>query len=85
MSISLTLASLWVLVACIAAMLPGKHSHWRTAYALIAVGIPLLGYITLQHGPWVGLLCMIAAASILRWPLIYAVRWVRQRFNGGKI
>ena len=78
MSLSLTLAALWVLCASVIAMLPSKRSHWPAAYVLIATGIPLLGYVTLQHGPWVGLLCLAAGSSILRWPVIYLLRWVRR-------
>lgn len=79
MSLSLTLACLWVLAASVTAMLPSKRNHWPAAYALIATGIPLLGYVTLQHGPWIGLACLAAGASILRWPLIYAARWLRRK------
>lgn len=77
MSLSLTLACLWALVANVLAMTPSKDNHWRNAYILIAVGIPILGYIVLQHGPWVGLLILVAACSVLRWPMIYLGRWLR--------
>ncbi|MEQ6203584.1 DUF2484 family protein [Sulfitobacter sp. HNIBRBA2951] len=77
MSLSLTLACLWALVANVLAMTPSKDNHWRNAYILIAVGIPILGYIVLQHGPWVGLLILVAGCSVLRWPMIYLGRWLR--------
>lgn len=76
---SLTLACLWVVVASVLAMLPSKHSHWPAAVGLIATGIPILGYVTWQNGPLVGLLVFLAGASILRWPLIYVWRWIRGR------
>ena len=79
MSLSLMLACLWVVAASIAAMLPTKRAHWPAAYALIAIGIPLLGFVTYQHGPWLGLLCLAGGMSILRWPLIYALRWIKTR------
>ncbi|MCG6902227.1 MAG: DUF2484 family protein [Rhodobacter sp.] len=82
MSLSLTFACLWVLIACVTAMFPSKRNHWPAAYVLIATGIPLLGYVTLQHGPWIALLVAAAGCSILRWPVIYMVRWVRGRFSG---
>ncbi|KMW58053.1 UDP-N-acetylenolpyruvoylglucosamine reductase [Candidatus Rhodobacter oscarellae] len=81
MTLSLILACLWVLVASLAAMLPTRDRHWRLAYGLIAVGIPLLGYVTYQNGPWVGLLCLAAGVSVLRWPVIYLLRWLRGRFT----
>ena len=81
MSLSLTLAALWAITANITAMFPSKQNHWPAAYALIATGIPLVGYVTLQHGPWIALLVLAAGASILRWPLLYAVRWVKGRLR----
>ena len=79
MNLSLVLACIWVIAATFIAMLPSKRHHWPQAYALIAAGIPLLGYVTYQNGPVAGLLTFIAGASILRWPLIYLWRWVRRR------
>ena len=78
MTVSLTLACLWAVVASLAATLPSKRRHWPHAYALIATGIPLLGYVTYENGPMAGLICLAAGASILRWPLIYLVRWLRR-------
>lgn len=78
MSLSLILACLWAIAANFAAMLPSRKNHWPAAYVLMAAGIPILGYVTLQHGPWLGLLCLAAAASILRWPVIYLVRYIRR-------
>ncbi|WP_102110485.1 DUF2484 family protein [Oceaniglobus roseus] len=79
MSLSLTLACLWFLVANIGAILPSRRSHWPLAWALIAVGIPLLGLATWQHGPWIGMLLLVGGASVLRWPLLYLGRWIRRR------
>lgn len=82
MSLALVLASLWVIAAAVAAMLPSRRNHWPAAYALIATGVPLLGYLALQHGAWVALAALVAGASILRWPLIYLIRWLRRRIGG---
>ena len=79
MSISLILACIWAVVASILAMTPSRDHHWRNAYVLIAVGIPLLGFVTAQHGPWIGLLVLAAGCSILRWPVYHFVRWLRQK------
>lgn len=78
MNLSLILVCLWAVVANVLATMPSKDFHWRRAYVLIAVGIPLLGFVTWQNGPWVGLLALAAGASILRWPVIYLGRWLRQ-------
>ncbi|HBS49960.1 MAG TPA: hypothetical protein DEA05_07685 [Rhodobacteraceae bacterium] len=81
MSLSLILAALWAVVANLLAMLPSRDNHWRSAYALIALGIPLLGFVTYENGPWVGLGVMVAGMSVLRWPVIYLARRVRARLG----
>ncbi|MEO9514134.1 MAG: DUF2484 family protein [Paracoccaceae bacterium] len=78
MSLSLILACIWGVTANILAMTPSKDHHWKNAYVLIAVGIPIIGLTTWQHGPWIGLLMMVAGASVLRWPVIYLGRWLRR-------
>ncbi|UOA27714.1 DUF2484 family protein [Pseudosulfitobacter sp. DSM 107133] len=82
MTLSLILASLWALAANVIAMTPSRDHHWRVAYVLIAIGIPILGFVTVQHGPWIGLLVMGAGVSVLRWPVIYLGRWLRGRTLG---
>lgn len=77
MTLSLILACVWALCANLLAMMPSKDNHWRRAYVLIAVGIPLLGYVTYENGPWVGLLVLAAGMSVLRWPVVYLGRWLR--------
>ncbi|MBM1557370.1 DUF2484 family protein [Sulfitobacter mediterraneus] len=78
MSLSLTLACLWAVVANVLAMTPSKDQHWRNAYILIALGLPIVGYVAVQHGPWVALLVLVGACSVLRWPVIYLGRWLRR-------
>lgn len=78
MTLSLILAFLWLIAANVAGMLPSKDNHWSRAYVLIGLGIPLLGYVTYENGPWIGLICLAAGASVLRWPVIYLGRWVRR-------
>ncbi|MGR3344687.1 MAG: DUF2484 family protein [Paracoccaceae bacterium] len=78
MNTSLILALLWLVLANVVGMFPSKKKHWPAAYALIAVGVPILGYVTYESGPIFGLLALIAGASILRWPLIYGWRWIKR-------
>ncbi len=78
MSPSLIGAFLWMVTASVTALLPTRDHHWRAAYWLIGAGIPLLGWVTWQNGPLIGLLVMAGAASILRWPLIYLWRRLRR-------
>lgn len=81
MSGPLILAFLWAVAANLIGMLPSKRSHWPQAYALIALGIPILGWLTLRHGPLIGLLALIAGMSVLRWPLRRLFRWLGQRMR----
>ena len=75
---SIILACLWAVTATLIAVLPSRDRHWRAAYLLITAGIPILGWVTLQNGPWVGLIVLAAGASILRWPLVYLWRRMRR-------
>ncbi len=83
MTLSLVLACIWAVTANLLAMTPSRDNHWRRAYVLIAIGIPLLGYVTYENGPWWGLAVLCAGMSVLRWPVIYLSRWLRgQRPRG---
>lgn len=82
MTLSLILACVWAVAANLAAMIPSKDNHWTRAYVLIALGIPLVGYVTFQNGPWVGLAVLVAGMSLLRWPVIYLARWGKRLFAG---
>ncbi|MFP4274007.1 MAG: DUF2484 family protein [Paracoccaceae bacterium] len=79
MTLSLILACLWAVAANIAAMIPSRDNHWRRAYALIVLGVPILGYVTYENGPWVGLAVLVAGMSVLRWPVFYLWRRVTRR------
>ena len=78
MSFPLMLACFWAIVANVIALTPSKDHHWKSAYMLIAVGIPIVGAVTWYHGPWLGLLVLAAGCSVLRWPLVYLGRWIRR-------
>lgn len=69
MTASLALACLWAVAATAIALMPARL-HWRAAYGLIGLGIPLLGWVTLQNGPVWGLAVLAAGVSLLRWPVI---------------
>ncbi len=75
--VAASLACLWLIGANLVAMLPTRDHHQTAAYALIAVGIPILGFVTWQAGPFWGLAFFACAASILRWPLIRLWRAIR--------
>lgn len=77
MSLPLILACLWLVVANVIGLIPSKKKHWPQAYVLIAIGLPVLAWVFWANGPWVGLVVLVAAASILRWPVVYLARWAR--------
>lgn len=77
MTLSLTLACLWAVAANVAAMIPSRDRHRARAMVLIATGIPLVGYVTYENGPWIGLLALAAGMSVLRWPVAYLLRRLR--------
>lgn len=78
MTASLTLAGLWAVVATVIAMLPNRI-HWPAAYVLIAIGIPLVGWVTYQNGPVIGMIVLAGGVSVLRWPVIFLFRWLKAR------
>ena len=77
MTPSLIAAAIWAIVANVIGMLPSKRGHWPAAWFLIAVGIPIVGWVTLQNGPFIGLVVLAAGVSILRWPVRYLLRWIK--------
>lgn len=80
MNLSLILAAAWAIVANLGALIPSKRKHWPFAYVLIAVGVPILGFVTYQNGPWIGLIVLAAGLSVLRWPVYYFWKWLKSRF-----
>lgn len=81
MILPLALCLVWLIAANLIGMLPSRDKHWRVAYGLIAIGVPLLGWATYEAGPVVGLLLLGAAVSILRWPVVYMWRWLRRQLG----
>ncbi|MBZ4021837.1 hypothetical protein CKO11_05100 [Rhodobacter sp. TJ_12] len=68
MTLSLVAACLWVVVASVIALGPQRY-HWPAAWGLIAVGVPILGWVTWQNGAIWGLVVLAAGLSVLRWPV----------------
>ena len=75
---SLIYVFIWIVAANILAVIPSNDNHWKRAYWLIGIGVPLLIYVIWHNGIWIGLLVLIACASMLRWPVIYLSRWLRR-------
>lgn len=81
MILPLALCAVWLIAANVIAMFPSRDYHWRAAYVLIAVGVPLLGWVTWEGGPIIGMVVLAAGASILRWPVVYLWRWLRRQLG----
>jgi Protein of unknown function (DUF2484) len=81
MTLPLTLCLVWLIAANAIAMFPSRDRHWRAAYVLIAFGVPLLGWVTYEGGPIIGLAILAAGASILRWPVVFLWRWLRRQLG----
>lgn len=81
MTLSLTLALAWLLVANIRAMFPSKDYLWNFAYVMMAIGVPILIGVFVQNGIWMALLVFVMAAWVMRWPVIYLGRWLRRKFG----
>ena len=73
---------LWVVLAFAMALFPSNDNHWRRAYVLIAIGVPLLIWIFWQHGVLLGMLGLAVGGLVLRWPVYFAWRWVHKRVRG---
>ncbi len=82
MTASMMAAFGWLVLANVTGMFPSKYKHWPQAYALIAVGLPILAWVFWENGPWIGLIVLVAACSVLRWPVRYLLRWVRRLAKG---
>lgn len=81
MMLPLALCLVWLIAANVIAMFPSRDYHWRAAYVLIAIGVPLLGWVTYAAGPVVGMVILAAGASILRWPVVFFWRWMRRKLG----
>jgi len=78
MTASLIAACAWAVVANLIALTPSRRGHWPAAWVLIAAGIPIVGWVTWENGPLLGLVVLTAGASILRWPVRYLWRWLKR-------
>lgn len=73
MTLSLTLACLWVLAATVTALLPMRRQYVPGVTLLLLAPV-LLVWIGMEHGLWVALGCMLAVLSLFRHPLRYLGR-----------
>jgi hypothetical protein len=76
-TLALAAALIWLIAANLIAMLPSRDYHWSNAYKLIAVGLPILIWLGWTNGLIWGAVFLAAAASVLRWPVVHLLRWIK--------
>lgn len=81
MTPSLVTALVWLVAANVIGLFPSKHKHWPSAYFLIAIGLPLLAWLAYENGALITFGVFLAAASILRWPVLFFIRWIASLFG----
>ena len=77
----LILIGLWVVLAFAMAALPSNDNHWRRAYVLIAVGVPLLIWIAWNDGILMGAIALLVGGLVLRWPVYFFWQRVKKTFG----
>lgn len=84
MSLSYGLAGLWLVLVVAIAFAPPRVRA-RAVFVLVALGIPILGLATYEHGPFIGLLLLTGGALVMRWPFMRLGNWLRRlRAEGPK-
>jgi len=81
---SIILACLWLIASQLIALTPSRDKHWRIAYVLIAIGLPILAWVFWQNGFVTGVVVLVAAGSVLRWPVVYTWRWLKRKAGLGR-
>jgi len=81
MSLSFVAALVWMVVVNLRAMFPSKDHHWTFAYVMIALGVPILVWVYLDHGLLLAAVLLLGAMWVMRWPVIYLTRWLRRQVS----
>lgn len=63
---SLTAAVLWGLAACGLCLVPPPR-RVGAGWALVGIGVPLLGWLTWRHGPLIGAAALCLGVATLFW------------------
>lgn len=71
-------ALIWLVAANLIGLLPSRDHHWRNAYLLIAAAAPILIWLAFAKGVFWALAFLLAAGSVLRWPVVYLWRWIKR-------
>lgn len=63
------IAAVWVLAVNAMSLMSSRSERDVALIVSIGTGIPILGLITLQHGPLAGLISLVAGMAVLAWPV----------------
>lgn len=80
MTLSLTLACLWVLASTVTALLPMKHQY-RPGVTLLIEAPVLILWLGYDFGWWLSVIALFAFVSMFRNPL----RYIFKRLNGDAV
>lgn len=81
MSLSFVAALLWMVIVNLRAMFPSRDQHWTFAYIMIAIGLPILVWVYLDHGWPLAAVLLLGGMWVMRWPVIYLTRWLRRQVS----
>ncbi|MEM8536822.1 MAG: DUF2484 family protein [Pseudomonadota bacterium] len=79
MAVPMIMIGGWVVLAFVMSAFPSNDHHWRRAYVLIALGLPVLGWISWVYGPIYGVIGLLVGCSVLRWPVYYLWQWMKRQ------
>ncbi|MBB5516059.1 putative integral membrane protein [Rubricella aquisinus] len=72
--------AVWALIGQMIAIANSRY-HWQAFYVLSATLIPILWLLYQAHNWPAVAIALIAAASVFRWPLWFAVRWLGRQLG----
>lgn len=72
----------WIVLAWVLSVVLTAKQSWPAAYGLIAAGLPILIWLGLSMGWTAAAIGFVVGSVVLRWPVIYAGRWIRRRLGG---
>nr|WP_256447741.1 DUF2484 family protein [Paracoccus marinaquae] len=64
---SCAIAALWALLACLVPFWAERY-RFHAFWVMVFLGVPVLGWLTLQWGPGVGVAAFALGLAILFWP-----------------
>ena len=83
MTLSLTLACVWVVAATITAFLPMRYQY-VPGLVLLILAVPILVFVGVEHSLWVVFAALAGLISMFRRPLWFFGRYLLGRLGQGE-